>query len=296
MKKGIRCLRALAGIVALGVLIAFFTGNETGRGLLEKAAGSFSSREGLYEISDATDFSGDHPVLAGDVSRFCPGEGIESLDFSVGACQLTTAVSGDDNFYIEAENAGKLQAYVEDGVLYLVATASSRSMEESGNSQITVFVPEGFTFAQVKLELGAGSLVADSLRGSEIYLSAGAGQLKAGEVSAREFEAVVGAGGMELGQITAEHFTAKVGMGELDAAGEITGSGKIECTLGAVSLLLAGAQEDYDWEISGTAGKITVGTESYSGASQTREVQNGAGRLIALNGSMGNITVQFSGD
>jgi hypothetical protein len=294
MKKGIRgCLGVLFVVALAVVLVWFFKKTDTGGDLLARAAQSFQGESALYELDDADGFSGEYPVLTGDIPLFCPGEGIGSLDFSLGACQLKTAVSEDGNIYLEAQNAGKLQAYVEDGVLYLAESASAQTIDGLGSCCITFFVPEGAVFDQVRMELGAGSLVLDTLSASSVYFSAGAGEITAAEVSAQELEVYVGAGKMEIDRMDVSSFLAKVGMGELEAKGRLTGSGSIDCTMGKVSLILEGSRTAYDYRITGTMGKITVDGESYTGVSKTEEIDNGAGRWLELGGSLGEVSLTF---
>ena len=50
-------------------------------------------------------------------------------------------------------------------------------------------------------------------------------------------------------------------------------------------------QEYYDNE--GAMGSIDIGAESYSGFEQAKKIENGAGRTITLDCSMGNITLTF---
>lgn len=143
-----------------------------------------------------------------------------------------------------------------------------------GNSRVILYVPENTVFKTADLELGAGSLKAKSIRAEELILDIGAGQ-------------------MALDYFETSDLTVDVGLGELQGAGRLGENADIECAMGNVELSLQGVQTDYNYDIEGAMGSIDIGAESYSGFEQAKKIENGAGRTITLDCSMGNITLTF---
>ncbi|MGN0166656.1 MAG: DUF4097 family beta strand repeat-containing protein [Acetatifactor sp.] len=247
-----------------------------------------------YEIGDSISFDKNHEILKGNIEKYSLGSSVDSLDIEVGGCTFETVPSGDDSFYIEAKKAGKFQAYVEDNVLYVVETASSRNLNGIGDCKITLYVPEGCSFAAADIELGAGTLEFDELNASKAELSVGAGQIIVNGIKAVELDASIGMGQMHLMDICVENLDAEVGMGELIANGSIGSTAVIECSMGNVEMKIDGSQKDFNYEIEGAMGNIDIGKDSYSGFSQSKTVDNSAEKRIEVSGSMGNISLMFT--
>lgn len=250
-----------------------------------------------YDINDQSIFAHSQKIYKGDVAKYSLGKGIENLDIEVGGCILEARASSDDNFYIEAEKAYKFQGYVEGSTLYVKASNGAKTWNRMGSCTITLYIPEGFTFGTVEMEMGAGVLEFDDLRaGDFVYLTAGAGQIVIDSIQSSQVELEVGAGeiklkGMEVGELEAE-----VGMGNFEARGIITGQAEIKCAMGNVDLRLAGSEKNYNYSVECAMGNIDIGGHSYSGLSKKTDIDNGAGNDIDLNCAMGNVTVSFEND
>lgn len=247
-----------------------------------------------YEIGDAVSFDKEHEILQGDIGMYSLGKDFSSLDIEVGGCAFEAKASPDDNFYIEVKKAGKFQAYVEDGVLYIIETTSSWNMGGNKTCKIVFYIPENYRFDSVDMELGAGTLKLDALQADEASLTVGAGQIELKEVSAGQLELEVGAGRIEVKHMAVEELDAEVGMGELTAEGSVGSGAAIDCSMGNVEIKLDGSKEDFNYEIDGAMGNIDIGKESYSGFSQSRSIDNGAERTVQVSSSMGNITLRFT--
>lgn len=247
-----------------------------------------------YEIGDSTSFDKNREILRGDIEKYSLGSDISGLCIEVGGCTFETEASPDDNFYIEAKRAGKFQAYVEDGKLYVIETTTSWSLNDKGNCKITFYIPADYRFDSVDLELGAGILKLDELNAAEASLAVGAGQIVLKQVSAEQLELSVGAGQIEVKNMAVGELDAEVGMGELTAEGAVGSSADIDCSMGNVEVKLDGSVKDFNYEIEGAMGNIDIGRESYSGFSQSRSIDNDAEKTIQVNSSMGNITLRFT--
>ena len=63
--------------------------------------------------------------------------------------------------------------------------------------------------------------------------------------------------------------------------------------MGNITLESDDAKTDYAYEIKSVVGNINLGDKKYSKTSGERTIDNGAGRKISLECSMGNIQVKF---
>lgn len=250
----------------------------------------------IDHIIDTEDigFNSHYNILKGRVERFDLGSGIRELDFEVGACSFTTEPSPDNDFYLEAEYAGKLQSFVEDGTLYIRSTASVKRWDDLNGCRIILYVPEGAYFDDAEIEVGAGRLEFNGLHAKEVSLSAGAGQISLDDLQAEDLTVSVGLGQIELNRAVMGTLDAEVGMGEFVAAGALNGDADVECSMGNVSLTLDGSLRDFNYELSKAMGNVTLGGTSSSGFSSEKYVDNGAGKTIDVDCAVGNVSVLFT--
>ena len=252
----------------------------------------------LEEVDDVIDenigFNSNYDILKGSVEKFSLGNDIRDLDFGIGACSFTTEPSPDDNFYLEAKYAGKLQSYVEDGTLYIRSTATVKHWNELQGCRVVLYVPEGAYFDDAEIEVGAGRLEFDGMRAREVSLSAGAGLISLNDLQTVSLEASVGMGQIALDEAVIGTLDAEIGMGEFVAAGTLNGDADVECSMGNVSLTLDGSLRDFNYELSKALGNVTLGGSSSSGLSHEKYLDNGADKTIAVDCSLGNVTIQFA--
>lgn len=254
--------------------------------------------EVLDEVDDVIDenigFNSHYNILKGSVEKFSLGSGIRELDFEIGAYSFTTEKSPDDNFYLEAEYAGKLQSYVEDGTLYIRSTATVKKWNELNGCRVVLYVPEGVYFDDADIEVGAGRLEFDGLQARKVSLSVGAGQVSLDELLTDSLEADLGLGQIELSNAVMGALDAEIGMGEFVADGILNGNADVECSMGNVSLTLKGSLRDFNYELSKALGNVTLGGSSSSGFASEKYLDNDADKTISVDCAVGNVTIQFS--
>lgn len=245
-------------------------------------------------IDENIGFNSHYNILKGGVKKFSLGSNIRELDLEIGACSFTTEPSADDNFYLEAEYAGKLQAYVEDGTLYIRSTATVKKWNELNGCRIILYVPEGAYFDDAEIEVGAGRLEFDSLQAKDITLAVGAGQIGMSDLQAEDLEVSVGLGQIALERAVMGELDAEIGMGEFVVTGTLNGDADVECAMGNVSLTLEGNLRDFNYELSKAMGNVTLGSSSSSGFSSEKYMDNGANKTIDVDCAVGNVTIQFT--
>lgn len=247
-----------------------------------------------YIIDEDIGFNSRYDILKGSVERFSLGSDIRSLSLEVGACSFTTEPSPDNNFYLEAEYAGKLQSYVEDRTLYIHSTAAVKKWNDLNGCRVVLYVPEGAYFEDADIEVGAGRLEFDSLQAEEISLEAGAGQISLNDLQAKSLEVSVGVGQIELKKAVMGTLDAEVGMGEFVAEGALNGDADVECSMGNVSLTLEGSPRDFNYWLSAAAGNVTLDGFSDSGFASEKYMDNSADKTIDIDCAMGNVTLRFT--
>lgn len=246
-----------------------------------------------YDIGDSSMFSKDHDIMSGDVELYSPGSGIRNLEMQVGGCNVVTQTSKDDRIYLEAKGMRKFQGYVEGDTLYVLGTVKSGLTWFDEESKVTLYLPDGYTFDEVEIDMGAGALDIDKLSAAEVSLEVGAGRITLGSVEVQELTANVGAGQIELKDMAVKKLDVEVGMGEFTAQGSLEGDAQVECSMGNVEMKLDGRKEDFNYQIEGAMGSIQLDKEDMGGFAQERTVDNGAAKSMKIECSMGNITVKF---
>ncbi|MCM1027771.1 MAG: DUF4097 family beta strand repeat-containing protein [Roseburia sp.] len=283
---------------ATGGRVRLNLGNEDGWGLLVEDDW-FGDSDGVnYEIDDRLDFDSSREVQKGDVEKSRLEGTVENLEVKVGGCAFLVKESGDDSFYVETRNTKKFQAYIESGTLYITSTTGSvNHWSEIRDVSVTLYVPTDFRYQKAELEMGAGSLSYPGLQADSASVEVGAGKIELENAQVKELEIEVGAGQAEVTGMQVEELKVEVGMGEFRGDGAIDGDVNIECSMGNLELCVAGRQEDFNYEIDGALGNISLGGafdgREFGGLSKERSVNNGASKEMEISCAMGNITISF---
>lgn len=254
-------------------------------------------QEAFFDVNDREVlFDKRFDIFAGTVDKRAIESEIRELDIEVGACVFETKKSEDDSFWIEARNIGKMQCYAEDQTLHVKAVHEGQGRVTWNiirSSKIILYVPENFTFDEVSIELGAGTLDFNDLKSTEINLEVGAGQINAKNLVTDELEMSLGAGEIVLKKMEVGNLKADVGMGNLEMDGSVSRDAELQCAMGNITLEVEGDKDDFDYTLECSMGNITLGKEDFSGFSQERKIDNEAGKTMDLECSMGNIEVSF---
>lgn len=119
--------------------------------------------EFLYDIEDSSIFSDDYNVWSGDVDKQVIWQGsIDELNLEIGGSMVEIRYSDDENIYIEGKSVGKMQAYVEDGTLYVKSVRPAKLMDEIKSSTIALYLPDK-SLQLLDVSLGAGQLEVEHL-------------------------------------------------------------------------------------------------------------------------------------
>lgn len=307
MKKFMKFCFVLALMLIIVGGVFYTLGRKTGgreemNELLEDFGGEWVDLDGLlqdrlgsYSIEEASIFSEDYEIWKGNVYQqvACDGS-LTGLNLEIGGSMVEIKKSDDENIHIEGESVGKMQAYMEGGVLYVKSVRPANLAEEIKSSRITLYLPQTtVSLEEVAVSLGAGQLQFSDMEVQNMVASVGAGQLVLERLALGYLNVSLGAGELRTVDVSSQFVEASVSAGNMDYSGTILESANISCSMGNVSMALEGEREDYNYQLNCAAGNMEIDGESYAGAAVDRYIDNGAVRLIEIDCAMGNVEVGF---
>ncbi|MBR4608099.1 MAG: DUF4097 family beta strand repeat protein [Lachnospiraceae bacterium] len=251
----------------------------------------------IYNMDDfGSVFNNGKETLSGDVEKYSiDAAGVEKLRLDIGGCELTIKESDDDNFWVEAKNVQKFQAYVDGETLRVVNTSKEKSLTGLNikNVKITLYLPTDFTCEKAEVELGAGILLSDSFVAEKAEFKIGAGELKLGSMDCDEMEIEVGAGNVEISNANVDKLNVKIGAGNMSFDGTVYKDAKVKCSLGNINLKLKNEFEDFNYKVECALGNIKLNGKQYSGLAKEEKIDHGADQDMKLECATGNIEVMF---
>lgn len=256
----------------------------------------------------------EYETIVGDYTNLSLADASEvtNMDISVfnGTCRIVP--SGSDCFGVQSVGAEEFQCYVADGTLYLSVVPQDLGNKEE--SEITLYVPDGHVYQKVFLFCSAEQVeILTSLQGGELNMSsicgsnvvngeiafdnttitAGIGELAVETLVADELKLEISTAEAVVGDMEAGNVEVNLGMGSLEITGITTGDIILNCGMGHLDMALTCAQEDYNYDISGSAESVQIGTDTLAGMVMERWIDNGAERKITMSCSMGSVAIEF---
>lgn len=247
----------------------------------------------LYDIDDINIFSKEKEILQGDINKKqIAEEFLPQMEITLGGGTLEILPSEDGGIYLEAQNAEKLQAYAEGNTLKVKAIRTKAGRDEM---KVYLYIPMDVAYEKITLDVGAGVLSLEDLTEVGVLKAdVGAGLLKLSDLQCNELKAGVGAGELRVMQTTVNgDADLSVGAGRIQAEAKICGDFSVECSMGEADILLAGEEEDFNYEVSCSAGSVDLGSKSFQGLASERELENGADKKMELNCALGAINISF---
>lgn len=211
---------------------------------------------------------------------------IHSLDIQINAADFV--IKQGDTFSVES-NLKYLTVEENNGVLTIEEDV--RLSVNYTNAMLTLYVPEGTVFKDVRITTGAGKLTADRLASRTLKLTLGAGEVKIAELTAEDRSDITGgAGKITVSGGTLNNLELKMGVGELDMTSTLCGSSHLTLGVGKTSLTLLGSRDDYTINLEKGLGIITV-----DGETVTDFGSSGSGdHRVSIEGGVGVFNLRFS--
>lgn len=269
-------------------------GDGDGFGIIVNEEEWFNIGENVhFDINSNLIFDNAYEVYSGDVERYMVGTDITKLDIEVGGCEIKLDKSEDNHFYAQGSNTGKFQCYEKNGTLYVKTLGTEDDWSDLNHSCICIYVPEGYIFEKIEVELGAGQLCLGEIAATEVDAEVGAGQILIDYLQADKCKVEVGMGELIVNDMQVTKMDAEVGMGHLMFTGTLIGDVNAECAMGSLDMKLNGSEEDFNYAIESAVGNISIGGSDYSGLAQDKKIRNGADKNMTLECAMGNIQIDF---
>ena len=286
MKKGTKGMLIAAGVFAVagiglcigGISVAAV---ETGENVFDQADEVI--RDHAYPLAGLIHFGKSVRTLDTDWN-ITDGDTVElefasDLEISLKYDELLFQEYDGDKIRVEVANDTNKDVVVNEssGKITITDTHSGTSKKKK---QVKVSVPAGKKFGSVVMGIDAGTIELDcDLQAEDFSLEAGAGEFSS------------------CGTITAKNCDLQVGAGTLDIDMLDTLDLSAECGTGEISLIMAGKEKDYDYELTCGIGEIDLGDSEYSGFGIEKTISNdGASRSMVLECGMGEIDVEFDGE
>ncbi len=234
-------------------------------------------------------------ILSGIISPSSASPSSEVTSFSAAEIsELDVEVACADISFVSSDS---LAVEADTGFFRVKTKGSKITVEEKGNllklngsRKLTVFVPDGFVFDKVTLELGASALEAEVLKARSLSLDTGAGNTRFKELTVTEKADIdCGAGEFTVESSSFRRLDFSLGVGSADITTQIKETAEIESGVGELRLALTDAKANYSFDIETGLGSIT-----FDGAAVRNDTLLGNGDTrIQLEGGVGSIDVKF---
>ncbi len=266
--------------IDLGQVVSGITSGDTSAldGLKDKLS-SISIEDlqsmGIYNIDEQTVFDSGKEIHTEELSEVNLGYDIHELDLKIGGCVVTLIPTAGADYYLSAKDYGQLQYSVEKQVLTILSAKSSGELQDMTQGEIKIYVPEDLPLRKLKAEVAAGVL---NIEEKFIY----------------DTELSVNAGVANMGQLQGHTAKITLNAGEVKMVADLATQLDVKNSMGNMEITLSGKQTDFNYKVSSAMGNVDLGTLDYSGAASGDTVNNGAGKQVNLENSMGNVTITFT--
>lgn len=255
------------------------------------SAAAEGSGTGLEEIGEGNEKINEITEGQQSVST----DGIRNLELILGTGEFVIrekeVSDGVIDIYIEGTEC---RQYVREGTLYVENFKEIQVFNIGASlNKVTIEIPQGMSFDEIDVELGAGTMEISDIRANEFDAGIGAGELTIKNVETMELSAEIGAGELTAENVSTKDADFTVNMGECIYRGTIQGNLDAECDMGNMEFYLTGAEEEHNYDIECSAGNIDIGGLSVAGLATEREINNGAVSTFDISCNMGSIIVCF---
>lgn len=160
----------------------------------------------------------------------------------------------EDRYTCELRSGKLVVAYKTDGIVNLPRFGGDQA-------EIVLYLPAGLSLEDVVLEIGAGSMVLDTVPFScaSMDVEIGAGKWKAAHVSvAGRLNVEIGAGKAKMKDVTAGSLNIDCGVGSSVYKGRVNGDINADCGVGSCRFQLANKESDFNYDVSCAMGSVTI--------------------------------------
>lgn len=166
---------------------------------------------------------------------------------------------------------------------------------------LTLRIPAGITFREVKLDVGAANVEWNSgMVCEKLNLVIGAGRMITGSeepflIQAQRMNLEVGAGYVGITNLKAEELNAECGVGQMELFQVAADKTTLDCGVGQITISMAGKETDYNYEVDTGIGGVSMGGVFYGGLGTHQKVDRGGRNFIIVDCGIGEVDVSFEG-
>ncbi len=301
-------LRAAASLFGIGALLAAVGWALGGQTSMVVPVGERDVSVGLGGIHafGSVRPGARHELTSDDLVPFTQLE----IDIALGEINLRPS----DHYGIVLEWSGEPYElhYTNEGGTLRVWSSSTPVMglgfRLEHRAKATIYLPEGTHLNQLMVKTALGSVELDGFSADNFELRADLGDVDISNAILGRATANLSLGSLDLKQVSADHLDLTLSMGDLKAddlstkeliavnhmgkiklEGRFEGQTKLVSSMGDVEVSTDLPQRDYGYDLNVSMGKITVDGEHQ----ESKLVQPGGTHNIAIENSMGDITLQF---
>lgn len=306
MKKFTRISLIIVAVLAIiGIVLTCIAGfMGTGPYTIWRMADAGEFNWGILHIGSHGIYFGndydeeDVDTVLDDYKEFAAAS-VKKMVLDVDAAEIMfTESEKNDTIYVMLEAYGRVKKYEcsQDGdILKISCTVNKNSWNKV--PQLTVSLPEGITFDDVDISIGASEVQSehDSISCNYLTMTIGAGEFDGQGFYVSEkaiFKLGVGELSLEGGKYN--ELQLDCGIGEMNFSGEVTGDISAKCGVGEINMWLNADEEDYNYDVKCGLGEIEINDIVYSNISGSRKVKNeGAVKTLKADCGTGEIEIQI---
>lgn len=247
---------------------------------------------------------------------------LRSLEIVLSDCNFTIEESADEHVWLSVKGDTNKTYYriekdtLNKDTLFIENAGFHRdgNWRNGPNDTISLYLPKNCAMDYVSVEMGAGYMESVPLKADIMEVNVGAGVCEAKGFEAKTINLLVGAGQIETAGLKADTAILEIGVGEIivqgmdvkelmevelgmgnaEIAGNVTGQLDAECSLGNLSIHLAGSEDDYGFEVDCDMGDVKIGSHHYSSLSSSKSWNKDSKNQMEIDCDMGNITITFA--
>lgn len=225
--------------------------------------------DGVTEAMKVYDISGEVQELEIDIA---------AADFQITAGDAFKVESNIKNLTVENKN-GVLKI-TEDDRLWKIGEEEAR---------LVLCIPDGTVFSKAEIVTGAGRVTAAVLSCEQLKLELGAGEFIVDSLTAiKSADIDGGAGRLQINDGELNNLELDMGVGALKLQSAIKGEANLSMGVGKAELALTGSEEEYKFKVDKGIGRITVNGNELSGTYGSGE------NVIDIDGGVGEIEIKFN--
>lgn len=156
--------------------------------------------------------------------------------------------------------------------------------------KVVLTIPSDFVADKFTIDAGVGSIEFDTINTDFLKINAGTGSISGKNLIAQKADIDCGIGSIDITNISLNHTSIDSGTGNVNLTGRLTGKNKINGGIGNINLTLLGTTDDYNIDVDGGIGDVTINGKKYSDVKWNNIT---ASNSLEIDAGIGNINIVF---